>query len=227
MKIMNFVALAFLLYVGSANAINNILVLPIISDNLSAERELFIKFQKSGFDGIGIAKEAGQFFFAMDLEAFNKDCDDYNAHSENVYFFNAIFDNKLVGYISFEVQENRAVNIRQIAIDPEMYDDSLVKELLFALFQDIPQVRYITCALRTPHKEVMSVFYELGFSLVGDQFPFVFELVVSNKCKICEVLYGVDFWNDGDAEGGDWDTEAETAHKNHIKEDRAYVRPLE
>ena len=167
----------------------------IATSNLLQERDLFMRFHK--------AVDKNSDFLSQE---FDKEELDYKNLNSETLFFHAIFSDVVIGYISFDIGQDFCVHIRHLAIDPEMYEPALIKELLFAVFQVVPQVSFISLVASEQQADVTALLEELGFEITQksqDEIFSLYELYVNSKCKICDVLYGSNFWY-GNGDEGDW-----------------------
>jgi len=168
---------------------------PISSPDLRSERDLFMRshnFADQGSDFLS--------------DEFDKEELAYKDQNTQTSFFHATFMDEVIGYISFDTHPDHKVYVRHLAIDSDMYEPALIKELLFTVFQVVPQVSFITLVVNLQQVDVTGLLEELGFESVCEHQDGIFgtyELFVNNKCKICDVLYGSSFWY-GNGDEADW-----------------------
>ncbi|MCX5924174.1 MAG: hypothetical protein NTZ68_02005 [Candidatus Dependentiae bacterium] len=167
----------------------------ILSPDLRKERDLFMRSHS-------FADQDSDFL----SDEFDKEELAYKDQNGQTLFFHAIFMDEVIGYISFDTLADHKVHVRHLAIDKEMYEPVLIKELLFTVFQVVPQVGFITLVANLQQVDIIALLEELGFEFVDKPQGGIFgtyELFVNNKCKICDVLYGSDFWY---GNGYEWDS---------------------
>lgn len=182
-----------LLVVGITFAANaqNLIIKPIESLNLEKEKILFEKFSHF-FCGID---STNTIFNQLVDDTFEIEEKDYLDQAPTIVFFHALFDHQVVGYISCDLMPNYHVHIRKLVIDPEFFTIGLVKELLFAIFENYPKTRKITVSCLAGCHEIVQFFRDFGFAKMEAplrsflEVCINFELKVSPKCKICELLY--------------------------------------
>lgn len=186
------------------NLLNPIVVQKITSESLEQEKIVFEKFAESYCD-VGIEQSILQ---KMVNDAFSNEQRAYAQSDSNVLFFHALHEDQVVGYISCDLLPNFQVLIRQLVVDPLMFDTALVKELLFAIFATAPKTKYVTVYCPVACSDLAILFEELGFvrsEEVGQATGLcrMYELKIHPKCKICDVLYA-DIWENEDDEDSDW-----------------------
>ncbi|MFA5998826.1 MAG: GNAT family N-acetyltransferase [Candidatus Babeliales bacterium] len=168
---------------------------PISSPDLRSERDLFMRSHSFA--------DQGSDFLSNE---FDKEEQAYKDQNTQTLFFHATFMDEVIGYISFDASGDHKVHVRHLAIDPEMYEPALIKELLFTVFQVVPQVGFISLVANLQQVDVLQLLEELGFEFACEHQDGIFctyELFVNNKCKICDVLYGPSFWY---GNGDEWDS---------------------
>ncbi|MBP9764988.1 hypothetical protein KBD08_01495 [Candidatus Babeliales bacterium] len=165
----------------------------IKSSDLRQEQDLFVRFYThycGASDEIGKAVA----LFEQEKTAY------IQAHPAHL-FFHATIENDVVGYISCTMCPGYEVIIKQLAVDPDLYDSVLVKELLFAIFSMLPKTKYVSMRCPKACLDMCALLQDLGFKQVSREQSkqvdiFVeYELYVNPKCKICDVLYGDNFWD--------------------------------
>lgn len=180
----------------------NLIIKPIESENLEQEKKLFEKFSQA-FCGIDFTHET---FKQVVQNAFEAEEKDYSDHLPTVLFFHALFDDQVIGYISCDLLPGYHVHIRQLVVDPEIFTVGLVKELLFAVFENYPKTKCITVSCLVGCQEMEQFFKALGFMQIQPilraslQFCTLYELKIISKCKICELLYPNIWENEQDEE---------------------------
>ncbi|HSW76646.1 MAG TPA: hypothetical protein VLG50_06360 [Candidatus Saccharimonadales bacterium] len=190
------ILLAFLISMSLGLVAYEFQVQPITSADLSQERDLFMKFH-------GIVSENSEFL----SQEFDQEEHIYKNPNSQSLFYHAIYQGFVVGYISFEVGPNYTVFIRQLAIDLEMGEPIvLIRELLYTIFQAVPQVSLIALVANLEREDIVNALEELGFEHeenIQERTFGTYGLFVTTKCKICDVLYGPNFWY-GNGTEDDW-----------------------
>lgn len=144
---------------------------------------------------------------------FDQEEVDYQLHNPTTLFFHAKVQDDIVGYISCDIGLHNQVVIRQLVFDPNMFDATMVKELLFAIFSRFPQTKKITLQSLTTCDDLSNLLRDVGFSQIKptslDDMYYHYELHLSSKCKICDVLYNPEFWNQPDDQEDGYESEDE------------------
>jgi len=183
-----------------------IVVQKITTPTLEKERILFEKFIDS-FCSVCVQQSVAPKVVG---EAFKDEEQAFAQEDPATLFFHALHEEDVVGYISCDLLPGYQVRIRQLAVDPLMFDAVLVKELLFAIFASVPKVRTVTLCCPTACLELATLFEDLGFVLSTSQnqssiqLYAIYELKIHPKCKICEVLYA-NSWDTEDDGDSNWD----------------------
>lgn len=174
----------------------DIVIEKVHSETLTAERDVFIKFI-AHYCNLCVSQSS-------DMQSLNQLFDQeeqlYQAGLVETLFFHALLDEQVIGYVSCDLNENYSVSIRQLAIDPDYFDVTLIKELLFAIFTAAPKTKFVTVKCPVTCPEIQALLVDLGFVRTMQQLSAVdvvynfYVLKVHAKCKICDVLYGPDFW---------------------------------
>lgn len=167
----------------------------IVSESLEQEKALFFKFY-STYCHIPSENAMTQRMLTV---AFDREQKAYQSRSTTL-FFHAMIQDQVIGYISCDVGQGYKVHVRQLIIDPDYFDAMLIKELLFAIFESIPQVKSIILQCPLGCSDIQQVLESFGFtvkSLQGDSslsLYVTYEIEVHPKCKICDVMYGDQYW---------------------------------
>lgn len=176
---------------------------------VEACQSLFCKFERSIWSGCcnqQVLEQLLQTTADQELQA-------YAQHPESMVLLKATFMEETVGYVSCQKKPGYQVHVRQIAVDPEKYDTELIKELLFAIFEFMPQVKKLTIECPALCPDLSDLLQDLGFvrndqgwaaDMVG---LFVeYDLIVHSKCEMCKLIYGADFWEQeiDPSDFGDW-----------------------
>jgi|GEM_PF-1643047 len=183
----------------------DIIIEKIHSQTLAQERAMFVRFNQY-FCELFLQKPID----ASAVEtAFDNEEQACLKASANTLFFHALLEEQVIGYISCDVMAGYKVRIRQIAIEPDFFDITLVKELLFAIFTAAPKTKHVSVRCPVVCQEFKALLLDLGFVKSqqsmnpSDALYEIYELTVHAKCKICDVLYGADFW-DAELSEQDW-----------------------
>ena len=182
---------------------------PIESVNLYEHRELYQRFIQHYCSLCPC-----DIFSSQAIEhQFDQEEIDYQYHNPTTLFFHAKIQDTVIGYISCDIASNNMIMIRQIVFDPTMFDAILVKELLFAIFSQFPQTKKITLHCLATCDDLKDLLGDIGFSQVKpaslDDIYYQYELHLSSKCKVCEVLYNKDFWLQPSDEDDGYEDESE------------------
>jgi N-acetylglutamate synthase-like GNAT family acetyltransferase len=160
----------------------------IESPDLSAEYRLFQEFKVSfaheSLELIGLK-------FCLEEKA-------YKASLENRIFLHALLGDRVIGYISADVISGRQIFIREWAVDPELFEAAIIKDLLFAVLAKIKKIQLIRISCPADSEELVTFFQNLGFVCLedlSDQSEVIFEFKANTKCQLCELLYG-NIWGD-------------------------------
>lgn len=204
---------AMIIAPGSCNTSFDPLACPITvekitSPNLERERDLFERCIDS-FCAVAEQQPLAQKFVS---DAFSLDEQAYEMADPATMFFHALHEDEVVGYISCDFLPGYHIRIRQFAIDPVMFDSSLVKELLFAIFTAVPKAKMVTVCFPASCPDLAAVFEEIGFVRESEMDQssnglfWGYELKIHPKCKICNVLYADELWGDEDNQEDDTDS---------------------
>ncbi|MBP6892758.1 hypothetical protein KBB68_04240 [Candidatus Babeliales bacterium] len=146
-------------------------------------------------------------------DAFQKEFEAHEQDETDRMFIQMTFLDEVIGFMSCQVISECKVVIHQLVIDPEKYDDNLVKDFLFVILQLMPKVKEIEFACPLFSVDFIDLFQNFGFMPVDQQLSddlFVhFELQVHPKCAMCQVMYGSDFWENEDPDAWEQDPDAE------------------
>lgn len=175
---------------------SDFIVEKITAESLSIQKKLFMKFHEV-FSGLSVQNDSA---LQVVDEVFAQEEEAYVSISSKSMFFHALLDDQVIGYISCDVADNHNISIRQLLVDPEMFDVTLIKELLFAIFLAMPQVKNLMIYCPVGCTEMHALLLELGFGLIDTKVMNnmisyeVYQIAIQPKCKICDVLYGEEFW---------------------------------
>lgn len=126
----------------------------------------------------------------------------------------------LIGYVVFQIMSSLQVRVSLFALDTEKinidvdnFDQDLFAELLYSIFFIKPQLAGMLIACPVTSIDLINILEQLGFEFNNDDsleynrdLFIAYTLPLHQKCKICELLYGADFWEHelDPAESGDW-----------------------
>lgn len=199
--------LTFFVFLGHVLNAGEIQIERVTYPNFSWYEPLFFKF----CDNVGRVPCDQQRCDQILQEAFLKEAKSYAYSVDNRIFLQATVADEIVGYLSCHIHTDNKILISQMAFDPVKYDSVLVKELLFVLFQIMPNVKLISVVCPAFCPDLINLFQELGFAQVNttvlsdwtDLFV-EYELQVHPKCAMCKILYGPDFWEQDIEDESDW-----------------------
>lgn len=156
-------------------------------------------------------------------DAFQKELQAHEQDETDRMFIQMTFLDEVIGFMSCQVISEHKVVIHQLVIDPEKYDDNLVKDFLFVILQLMPKVKEVGFICPLFSVDLIDLFANLGFVPVVQEMDhdlFVhFELKVHPKCAMCQVMYGADFWENEDPDAWDQDPDAEDLPIGFYNED--------
>ncbi len=163
----------------------------IESANLAQEKIIFEKF----FKDFGSINSSNEILSKIVQDAMQVEELDYSDPSSSAVFFHAIFNDRVIGYISCDILPGFHVHIRQLIIDSEFLNFSIIKEMIFAVFENYPKTKIISVSCFAGCQEIIQFFKSFGFVKVEPllrsslEFCILYELKINSKCKICELLY--------------------------------------
>ncbi len=164
----------------------------IESVDLSKEYKVFAAFRSYFADESAVVCE----------QSFDEEEQAYYQKSETRLFLHALLGDAVIGYISCDLISKNHVIVTQWAIEPSVFETMLIKDLLFAIFQQMNNIQTLRISCPTQSAELVSFFEDLGFQLVeklSNSKNIVFEFKKSSKCKLCDLLYG-NIWQVEDEE---------------------------
>ncbi len=181
----------------SINAFENNVV-KITSKDLQQERAVFKRCWRSAYQDSSL-RQLGFESLAQTLQqAFDQEEQDYSKQEPHRLFFHTISNKQVVGYVSFEIKNQHAVYIRQIALLPEFCTVDAVKELIFVIFDHIGDISCVHMTLHRQAVQYLEISKELGFVPLSEA-SFAFDVPVRlqfHKCGTC--LCDLDYDNDED-----------------------------
>lgn len=177
----------------------------MLGDDLSKPKAMFVEFWQ------GIAVLSGK---QSSLDSLNKEFDEYQdaykeeykENQESVFALQATFMDQSIGYIFFEVSEFDSVMIHHVIVDPTISDQALMKALILSIFDYVPKCRGVRVLQECLFPDLIEVLLGIGF-VEKTHIEEVFDLMVGDRCKICDAMYGQDFWEkvEEDADEGDFE----------------------
>lgn len=162
-------------------------IVPIESSDLQAQFCLFKKCWHSAFKDCSLKQLGFSSLSEQIYENFKQDEQDYIKKASNRLFFNAIQDEEVVGYISFDIKDGQAIYIKNIAILPDLCTVDSLRELIFIIFDYINDV---SCVHMTLHKKAdiyRNLGAELGFVALprANDLLYIHLRLQFNKCGTC------------------------------------------
>ena len=115
-------------------------------------------------------------------------------------FFQAFLDDRIIGYMICEVISDRQAVITRWALDKDLFDVAIIKDLLFAVLSKMKKIQVLRISCPVGNEELAVFFQDLGFFTVekySDENNLVFEFRGNSKCKLCDLLYG-NIWEEED-----------------------------
>lgn len=167
-------------------------VLPITSFDLSQQRELFVKSWISSYQDYSLAQLRVPDLKFFLQQVFDTEEQDYFTKEKHTMFFHAVQNDKTIGYLSCNIDNNAVVYIRQWAMSPEFASLDLLRKLLFDILDYFSDVAVIYIDVRHIAQDQIAMLTELGFrhidsghgnndSLLYETYQYVF----SDKCGTC------------------------------------------
>ncbi|MCX5923202.1 MAG: hypothetical protein NTU89_01410 [Candidatus Dependentiae bacterium] len=163
-----------------------------VGDDLSTHKAMFIEFWQETFATSG--KQTS-------LESLSKDFDEYQDayqeayqdEPETAFFLQATFMDQVIGYISFEVSDFDHVMVHHVILDRAMSDSTLIKALVLSIFDYVPQCRGVRVLQDCLFPELIEILLAVGF-VEKTQIEEMFDLIVHDRCKLCQATYKPEFW---------------------------------
>ena len=185
-------------------------------DNLQAEKQLFIDCWQFWYSDEHFDKQED--ITAILAGRFDEDWYDYQRNDSSLVFLKAEFAGNLVGFIAFEMNSNFEVMIRQIAIDPMNSSLNLFKYLILSAWNYEPLCRTISVQMLFDVAMLKQVLFDLGFAVQIDNDAMgIYTNTIQNRCQMCDVLYGDDFWERPESD----DDSGEEQDKTYIAQPNA------
>jgi len=100
---------------------------------------------------------------AVLASAFEYEKKEFEAKEPNSYFVHAVIDKKPVGFLSFAVQPDGLVLMRNLAVDPAYQGMGIGKQLTNTIFDIKPKVTKITLLVHRANLTAIDMYKHLGF----------------------------------------------------------------
>lgn len=159
----------------------------IESNDLRDQRSLFKRCWYSIYQDCSLKQLGFANLSKLVHENFDKEERDYAIKASNRLFFNAVQNNQVIGYISFDVKKGHAVYIKQIALLPDFCTVDSLRELIFVVFDHVSDVSCVHMTLHRQAKDYKDMATELGFvATPGSEKALSVHLRMQfNKCGTC------------------------------------------
>lgn len=136
---------------------------PISSNDLSKERQLFIRCWSAVYQDYSLQQLGVSDLSLLLDEAFDQEEYDYTHPVATRLFFRAIKDGVLVGYVSFEIRKEYAVYVKQYALLPEICSVEEFKELILMILDHVLDVSCLHMNLHNRATQYLDMSKEIGF----------------------------------------------------------------
>ena len=164
----------------------------LVASDVTVERELFLKCWMAEYQSCSLGELQLQSVPKFLHEQFDKELAMLQKDSQEFFFVRAVVKNSVIGWISFEVDKARQVYVRQWALQDAFYTKEYLSELLFAVFDYVPDAGSVSFCLRDCAVQAISYISSLGFELVSDQYDDLdsekyscFKMMSATKCGTC------------------------------------------
>lgn len=145
----------------------NKITVKLITDNFSENepliRAVFEALYKKNPAVFNDAIKQFKTIDALTTFAIKTERDEFVAKKQNFYFVHALIDKKPVGYLSFEVQPDKTVFMRELMIDPAYQGMGIGKLLTHTIFDIRPDVTKITLITGRSNSDALGFYKHLGF----------------------------------------------------------------
>ena len=175
----------------------------ITSRDLSKERCLFKECWYSIYQDYSLRQLGFSNVSQVLQESFDQEERDYVTQAPNRLFFNAVVNDQVVGYVSFEIKDEAVVYIKQIAMLPYECTVDTLRELIFVIFDHVDKASCIHMDLHRMASQYGKISRELGFIAMpsADKALIVHLMMQCNKCGncLCDLDYadqGVEAYSD-------------------------------
>lgn len=168
------------------------IVEPVNLVDLYRERNVFVKAWMAEYLHCSHADLGVQDIQRFLHTTFDQEVLDCAKQKKGTFFVHAMMEDKLVGYLSFQVDEYRAVYVRQWALLPEFATEDNMADLLFAVFDYVPNASCLYLAVRDVAHTSIKHISKIGFEMADEQ-PEGFDLelyscykiMAADKCGTC------------------------------------------
>jgi len=177
-------------------------IVQIDKGDLREQFSLFKRCWSSIYKNYSLKQLGVSHMSALIDKSFEQDEQDYEKKVPHRLFFNAVQDGKIVGYISFEIKEERAVYVKHVALLPNVCTADSLREIIFVIFDYIDDVSCLHMTLHNLAGIYKELAAELGFIVIPqgtNNFQVQLKLQF-NKCGTC--LCDFDYEH-GDTEASD------------------------
>jgi N-acetylglutamate synthase-like GNAT family acetyltransferase len=145
-------------------------------------------------------EEINSSFPESSLDEIKFSLDSRGQKTDKKLSFQAFLDDRVIGYIACDVLSDRQVVVTKWALDKDLFDVAIIKDLLFALLTKMKKIQVLRISCPVGNEELAIFFQDLGFFAIeklSDENNLVFEFRGNSKCKLCDLLYG-NIWEEED-----------------------------
>jgi len=164
----------------------------ISSADLGQERSLFVNYWMSEYRNSTLEQLRLDDIHEFLHEVFDQEEQEYHKHADTHFFYKALLHDRLIGYVSFEVNQDRSVYIRQWALVSEYYSHDGLSELLFAVFEHVPDAACLYLVARDVAEKCVELIQGIGFERVAhvtsEYNPALYscyKIMCADKCGTC------------------------------------------
>lgn len=159
----------------------------ITNVDLSIERAFFKRCWYSIYHSCSLQQLGFSNLSKTLQDSFDQEEQDYVAHAPHRLFFHALRDGNIVGYISFEIQNDQVVDIKQIAFSPKDCTIDTLRELIFIIFEYVDEVSCIHMTLHRQAHLYNQISKDIGFVAQSgsDRALWIQSKMQFNKCGTC------------------------------------------
>ena len=141
----------------------NILIEQIFCGDLKEEKEIFVaafteRYKNLTLELLGLASEEERNKFMND--AF--DDEPKSLSGGKIYFLRARCDEKILGFVSFELEEENTIYIREFAVLPHKWRKGIGAALTKSIFIVVPTVRKVVGITRRLNQDAIDCYIKLG-----------------------------------------------------------------
>lgn len=145
---------------------SDVVIERISKGNLKKEKAFFVKEFDSYYRKLNttIEDEALQLPEVTDAD-FEDEEKDFKELKSETYFFRAMLEEHLVGYVSFEkTNKEHEVYIRQLVVDVSFERKGIGKALGFdTVFKSLPDTKHVVIITRRSNHKALQFYQKLGF----------------------------------------------------------------